>query len=518
MTGHAAIVAASVVQPVLSGWELETSEARFIVGSGEMAKFALSYLTPAAQSRTTFVDDGSGPLAFGLPVIDLRRFCAEVAREKPVILATDKGNCLAALLGIRQSHILDVREFYFSCQYRAVAECRPHSKLLVISTIPRSGTFRIRYFLFALNEVLQGRSTELTPHKLFLYRTSDWSCPESPYYLAHVMRFLRTDAIQSGHFVPPGALSALSVNASVARAYAARAARFAKTCRQFPELGVVSHPIRPWRIEPSFRYDGSFVETRYALVGRNILDQMISMLTYYELMVPICRNNGAHRWSIEKFIELCFNKCRAFVFSGLDGTVPVILYRAVRLRESVTDIVIESGVVDSLIVDYALQAFALERSQKQPSLRLVAKAFSYDDMIDHEEQFFNKFVSFLRGAELDAADRKVVANACRVTNKQELRKAESILGHSLSFANGLEGVFRSDTHMTDVYQEHPDIGAIRTAVRSKVMRHGKLILRRFLGLMKAFERDECEQSTISPPTVDGSTAEDAKMDSHPNYQ
>lgn len=478
---------ASIVQPMLTRQQLETSEARYIVGSGPLAGFALSHLSNAARARTTLVDDIDATTAHGRPVLSFRQFCASVESTQPVILATDDKRWLPLVCGTRQSHVLDIREFFVSWSFHTQEAPRADSKQAVISTIPRSGTYRIRYFLFALNELLKGRTSDVSPHKLFLSRISDWANPNSPYYLAHALQFLRCSGLQAGHFVPPGALCALSNNTAVARIQEIRATRFAEACRQYPALGAVSHPVRPWRIEPGVPTGGRSARSRYVLVARNIIEQIVSMLTYYELMVPICRRLGADKWSMSEYVDHCFNRCRAFVFSGLGGLVPIVLQRAVDLRRSVADIVLESGLVESLIVDYALQSHSARYFEQRPSGRLTAKVFLYDDMRADESEFFARFVTFLRDAELDAAERALVERARALTDKERARNAELELGHSLSFIEGLQNVFRMDTHMTDVVMEQSDIRGIRMAVRSKVLRHRDSILRRFVRLMSEFQ-------------------------------
>jgi hypothetical protein len=482
---------ASIVQPVLTRQQLETSEARYIIGSGHLAGFALSHLSDSARARTTLVDDIDAPAAHGRPVLNFRQFCASVDPTQPVILATDDKRWLSMLCGARQSHILDIREFFLSWSFHAQEVPRVDvAQQAVISTIPRSGTYRIRYFLFALNELLKGHAAEPSPHRLFLYRISDWANAGSPYYLSHALQFLRCGGLQAGHFVPPGALCFLSNNDAVARIQEIRAARFAASCREYPALGAVSHPVRPWRIEPCAPTDGRSARSRYVLVARNIVDQIVSMLTYYELMVPICRRLGARNWSMTDYVDHCFNRCRAFVFSGLGGIVPLVLQRAVELGRSVADLALEGGLVESLIIDYALQTYSARFFEQRPSDRLIAKVFLYDEMRADEAGFFSRFVTYLRNAELDSEERALVERARVLTDKDRARNAELELGHSLSFIDGLQNVFRMDTHMTDVAMEQNDIRAVRMAVRSKVLRHRNSIIRRFVGLMTEFQAAE----------------------------
>jgi hypothetical protein len=146
--------------------------------------------------------------------------------------------------------------------------------------------------------------------------------------------------------------------------------------------------------------------------------------------------------------------------------------------------------VESLIIDYALQSYSTRFFEQRPSDRLVAKVFLYDEMCADEADFFSRLVTYLRDAELDSEERALVERARVLTGKDRARNAELELGHSLSFIDGLQNVFRMDTHMTDVAMEQNDIRAVRMAVRSKVLRHRNSIIRRFVGLMTEFQAAE----------------------------
>jgi hypothetical protein len=118
------------------------------------------------------------------------------------------------------------------------------------------------------------------------------------------------------------------------------------------------------------------------------------------------------------------------------------------------------------------------------------KSYSYDDMIASEVDFFFELISFLRGGAIEDSERGLIERACLLTGRNWARRAERELGHSLSFIDGLEKVFRSDTHMTDELVDHLDIRGVRMAVKAKVLRHQDKILPRFRKIMLDLQNSE----------------------------
>jgi hypothetical protein len=486
----------SFVELVLTRSQLETSHVRYILGSGHLASFAFALLRDDIRAQVTFISGDTGGQLHGRPIISLREFCANVHRDEGVILATYNHAVLVTMLAINQSHILDVRDLCASEDFAKGQSSPSVARLTVISVIPRSGTFRTMYFLFALNEILKGSAKSLCAHRLYAYRLGQWVDPASPYNLSKAFIFLNTDNFRLGHHVPPGSLALLSDNPAAVRLQLQRVARFSEACERHPCLSVLSHPLRPWLIEPILSGNVGY-GMRFALIGRNVEDQITSILALYELLAANFKRQGAKRWMLADYVSRCTNRLRAFVLFSLDGLSPLIFEKALRRNVSFTDVVLDDGYLDSLILDYALQRFSCGQLEDPGTPTISARTFDYDEMIRDEGLYFLDLVSFLRGAPLDSSQQEIVWRAVEATNRTATRRIEADLGHSLSYHAGLEWGYETETHMTEGHIEGSDIETCRATVASKIRRMSDYIHKRLAQIMS----DLAHGAQTGDPTI-----------------
>lgn len=465
----------SLIQLVLTRQQLHESATEFIFGSGEIARYARSQLRSYYRDRVTFVDRRHDVREFdGRPLISFRTFCRNSVAGSVVIFATEDSSMLAGLVAAGQKLILDVREYFASERHARRDSASCNARLAVISTVPRSGTYRLSFFLYALNEYRARGIRQLDARKLFLYQLSAWGNPSSSYHLKHVFELLRADTVRLGHYMPLGALSSLSNNPAVVKVQQRKQQRFQSACSAVPCLSSISFPTRPLHMEPHAPVNRNW-ETRYALIARDVLDQISSILTLYELIASKLRERGAVRWSTHEYVRHCYGHFRPFVFSGIDGQVPLLFAKSIGRGTRFVDVVIEEGHLRSLVEDYALQTYACEFFERYPCASIRAKAFSYDAMINAPDTFFLDLTSFLRGNSLTAQDERAIQRAYTATNRAQMREMEKKLGHGLSYSDRVAQLAAVESHMTDEGGDSHNIAETKRFVISKVREQEVLI-------------------------------------------
>jgi hypothetical protein len=457
----------SLIQPVLSRNQLRDCNARYIIGVGEMGRYARSQLASGARDLVTFVSNSGARTFDGRPVIDIRAFCASAPAGEPVIYATRDTSTLTALIAANQAHVIDIRELFASEFHISDRAQGAPARLAVVSTVPRSGTYRLRYFFYALNEILNERISNPSPHKLFAYQSSNWEDPHSRYHLSNVYKFLDIDDLRIGHHVPPGALARLSAHPTVERLFRAKAQRFSSACARYPSLAVTSCTMRPLQLEPNLSINRNY-HVKYAFVVRDIIEQITSMLSIYELVIPGLMRMGAEHWSVEQYIHHCHGYFRPFALFLLDGQMPLVLQKAIGDHKPFVDVVLESGHLSSLIFDYALQTYSAEYFQTHAAPGIEVRTFHYEKMLEDSSLFLLELMSFLRGTPLTDSERFRVSQAGRITDKKDLRKMENELGHSLSYSERLARMLSSDSHMTDIADSCGDFQRARELVASRI--------------------------------------------------
>jgi hypothetical protein len=446
-----------------------------------MGQFALLQLPSPLRGNAIFIQN-DGPTHFeGCPVIDLRTFCAVAPPAETVIYAARDPQLLAALAAIGQSRVLDIRPIFESSTRRQAGVLS--SKLAVVSTVPRSGTFRMRYFFYALNETLKG-SPPPSAHKLYLYHLSQWTNPDSRYHLGHVFQFLEVDELRIGHFMPPGALATLSTNEAVASHFDKRAANFRRACEQFPCLAATSFPFREPNFEPPY-VGVPAPHTRFALLARDIIDQLISMICIFEMSVHRLRRSGPVSWTLTKIATLSTGRFRPFVLHLLDGLMPIIMQRALASDKMVVDIIVEEGHLDSMIIDFALQTYGCDCVEAQRDRNVCAKRFSYDDMMCDERHFFANLLGFLRSGPMSAVEEACVEIARVRTSQEATLRMEQCLGHPISHNERILDIFDGDSHLTSGANRR-DVYGLRAAVATRVQHHASAIRSKYDSVLSEF--------------------------------
>lgn len=443
-------------------------------------------LTDVAKGRIIFVEDTGKETFLGRPIISFRQFLAAATPNESVVLAADDTHVLSSLLSLGHGHILDVRALFQSaCHYESV-QSRSEARQLVISTVPRGGRHRVIYFLIALNEVLKGRIDSLNPHFATLSRTSGWNNRMSPYYLRETHTFLKADDIQVGHFIPPGSLAMMSMNAAVAREHSKSAARFLETCEREENLSLLAISRHQGALEPRSPPNANHLKTRYAHISRDIVDQLSSILTSYELLALELRRAGAVAWTLADYVDRCRNDLSPSAFGVLHGHIPLVLKDAITSGKSFTDVTLANGLFDSLIVDYALQESYLDFCVLRPSERLQAKLFHYELLNETDVVFFKELVTFARSASLSAQEAASVETATMLTNRRWALRSETELGHSLSFIPGNSHGGRQTPLITESNTTNALVGSIRLTVESKLSRTRVRTARRLFELLNVF--------------------------------
>jgi hypothetical protein len=477
----------SLIQPVLSRQQLRDCNAAFIVGTGEMARYARSQLAPQYRDGVTFIDRSLESASFdGRPRIGFRQFCANAQPQEPILYATEDTLLLGALVAAGQRSIVDVREFFASCCHARHTLSPAEARLAVVSTVPRSGTNRIRYFLFALNEIRRGSPTCIDARQLFLYQTQGWGSLQSRYRLTRVLEFLNVDIARIGHYVPPGAMAALSANETFEALQRQKLERFARACVTNPYLAGISFPIRPLRIEPDLPTHKTY-KIRYAFVARDIIPQIISMLSIYELGRLQLRARGAQGWSLHEYVRRCYGHFRPFVFSALDGVIPLILQKSISQSRSFVDVVVEDGYLVSMIADFALQTYACEHFEDGCSPNLQARSYSYDLMVDDPLRFFERLVTFLRNDSLDAREQLQIEQACALTSRERVIEMERQLGHALSHSDRVTNLLNLDSHITDSESIAPEVRDARLIVSARIWAEERFVRERLAAILSSMK-------------------------------
>lgn len=460
---------------------------RYIIGADAMARFVFSLLPSGLARNVVFVGDVDAVAFEGRPLIGLREFLKAASPDACVVLATRKSSTIAVLLAAKQKNVLDARELCKS--NRAIRHQKGHSGDIgwaAISTIPRSGTYRMRYFLYAFNELLTRRLQKPSPERLYLYSLSEGSGNSSPYDLAKVKSALGVTNLCVGHYLPPGALFRLSGNAAWSRLMLTRCAIFRRSCEQSVGMSILSHAARPWLLEPP---DGSHSlgPVRFAFVARPICDQIASLLTVYSLMAERCVAIGCNNWSLNDFIHHCFDRVRPYAFGALYGSIPHLLKECYDTGQSFAHCVFAGPYWRSLVDDYTLQLFAAQHFASHPVPNLKIRQFRYEDMMSDEVRYFMQLVEFMRGSPADKVEQDAIEGAALATNVEGARKMEGQLGHSLFYRAGFERTFDVETHLTEDRSDKERIRRIRSGVEAAMARHAADVVRHHEERLKDLE-------------------------------
>ena len=462
-----------LVRPLMTIKQLAQNTSRYIFGCGMTASSLMSLLDQNRQANITFVDLSNTVSVGDKPVIGMREFLARSLASDPVIYAADNLIELSLLTAAGQQDVLTVSEYVLSHFHGTSLQKQGLSRLAFVSTMPRAGTHRILYFFFALNEILKNPSRMPDPLKLYLYYRADSFANDSPYCLNHVWDFLNVDRLQTAHLIPPASLAAQSTNPVLAQWHYDWWQNYADLCCREPALAGITHYVRAF--EPFLGY-GKTYQTRCAFVSRDIITQIISILTTYELMVTTLRNNHVEDWSLHNYVDYCIIQPKWSY--QLDSILPLILYRTISEKKTITDILFNEGYIDNLIFDYAWRLFSVQSCVDNPSTTLVARIFHYEDLIREEQRFFCGLIEFLRGSPLEENEIRQVDRA-RVTTGRD-QHIEAKLGHSLSYLEGATTPISLESHMTDISSREN----ARNAVASKVLFHRPSIQRK---LVKALQ-------------------------------
>jgi hypothetical protein len=226
--------------------------------------------------------------------------------------------------------------------------------------------------------------------------------------------------------------------------------------------------MRPLQLEPKLSINRHY-HVKYAFVVRDVIEQISSMLSLYEQVIPVLMRMGAEGWSVEQYVHHCHGYFRPYALFLLDGQMPLLLHKAISERKPFVDVVLESGShLDSLIFDYALQKYAAEYFETNPAPGIEVRTFFYEKMLEDSALFLVDLVSFLRGTPLTDSERFRVSQAGGITDKEGLRRMENELGHSLSYSERLARMLSSDSHMTDVADGGGDFQCARELVASRI--------------------------------------------------
>lgn len=454
----------TLVQPLLSIHQLHEITFRYLIGCGVSASYIYSLLPAHIQNQITFVDLLGRQSFDGRPAIGIREFIRRSTPDEPVIYAVDGIPVLPVLIFARQACVLSASVFARS-HYHATKPARGRaSRLGVISTTPRSGTHRIMYFWYALNEILRNPRQIPSAHKLYLYYRSANTRPDSYYYLYDVYKFLGIDSLHSGHFVPPGSLSLAGANPALACLHSNRWQNYIRCVAAHPDLHVMSH-TEVGAVEPDLPY-GNNSRVRYAFVVRSIVDQITSVVTVYEKMSRALRCRGAENWSLSDYIANIDSQPFGLT-CNLDWQLPVVLQQAIVEDKTVAEIILRDGYLFSLIRDYSWQCHSAQPHECTLAPCINACTFAYEDMIRDESRFFRELVSFIVGNTLSAFQIDRIEQARHLTAGN--RKLERALGHSLSYSDYISNPIRRESHMTDLGSE--DDRGCRAAVVAALEPH-----------------------------------------------
>ena len=478
------------VVSITNNYQLAISNARYIVGGGEMAEFAFELLSETAQSKVSFVTESQSCPLLGRPVIRFKELYATVSAVDAIILATSEQSHISALTSLAGECILDIRPLFYSNRFSRNTSTtrRSDTRHIAISTVPRAGTHRIVYFLIALNEVLGKGATSLDPYMALVYHGGDWSRQDSPYYLRNVFDFLETDAVTVGHLIPPGSLAMLARNRAVAREQSQKAAKVADAWARATNDSLRFMGARQQPLEPLISACSSNASTRFAFVSRNISTQMASLLSSYELIVLALKKRGARTWSLADYVGNCGDEFGLSEFGKLHGLFPLLLKQAIDLGRSFTDVTLAGSCLECLIVDYALQVWYVNYCFAYSRLKMRSAVFQFELMKTDEFAFFQRLVTFCLARSLRADECAAVEKAVQMTNRQWTRHAERELGHSLSFVprsriRGCEG-----TLMTGLDIAQGLTRSVRLTVESKLAKVDVRVTHRLAQLLSGFAR------------------------------
>lgn len=490
-----ATTAASHLIPICSHRQLLEAGAPYIVGGGAMATELLRQMPRDLRRAVRIVDtdEVAGQSPDG--VLGFRAFCATVSRECPVVYASEDNRLLRGLISVGQARIFDARDFVRSVRFVSQkAKCSVRRPMAVIGTIPRSGTFRINSFLFALNERLGNSATAISAHKLYLYHVSGWRSPGSPYRISRTFSAFKAVDVRVGHHLPPGSLALVGQNAYLATLFEGRTSRYLEGCRRHPALAEISHTMRPRLFEPVHSAERP-AGVRYALVAREVVNQLVSVLTLYESLLSKCRERVSRRGSLNAYVLHCHERLRAFALFSFDGHIPLMLQQAVARDITFVDVVLSNGYLESAIVDYAIQLYCAARVERQMGQDLCGRVFSYERMVENERRFFLDFVEYFRGEALSESEGRTVEMAVQDTNHAAIQMIERELGHSLSYRPGLERVYEMRSHLTSGNATFPEIQARREGVAARVQGVAEWIRTRLANVLSNLHASEPQNSS-----------------------
>lgn len=452
------------VQPLLSLAQLADHDIKFLIGTGALASYVYSALPPEVRARIVCIGRSS-PAAFeDRPVRSLREFFSLSQPHDAVIFADENRDFLQALVVANQRCIIDATEFARS-YFASLRQRLPASRRCgVLSTVPRSGTHRILYFLYALNELLHHPRKIPSPHKLYLYyrvaTASPFGTPPgSKYSLDAATEFLRLNEFQWGHFLPPGSLHTFGSDGPFAAEYAARWRRTNEHYEKEPDLARATLGAKH-DIEPQLPI-GNPTHVRFAFVTRDVFGHLSSVLSTFEMMRSQSHSAGSQAWDLGRYAQETDAMPFGF-FSNPELLLPRLLKEAIDTAQPVTKIIIEQGYLRSLILDYVFLNTAARRATAEQPGGLTVKVFPYDAMIRDESRFLLDFTSFMRGAALSPVEQGMIEQARIVTSGN--RRVEEALGHSLSYSELSRNPMRLDSHMTAIDQDSGGRGSIRQTV------------------------------------------------------
>ncbi len=475
-------------EPVRTIRQLQGHSFTHIIGCGLTGSYVLSQLDPAVRGRIVFVDLNLRGTFDGRPVIDWRTFAATTDADSPVIHCSDDPRTVALLVALGHRRVLWASALMRSRRALMPKPTRQTTPMAILSTVPRSGTHRIMYLFYALNEILRNLGRVPSPHKLYQYHVSNRISAEthsslrgSPYRLAELFDLLGVEEFSWGHFIPPGSLATFGDQSEISAMLSERWMSYAEASRAHAELGRMSHDFSSG-YEPLQAYEKRY-QTRYALVARGLLDQLTSQVTIYELMKQSIEQLGGREWPLARYVEHLRQQPFGY---WVNYQLPLILRQAVLERQSVADIVLREPHRTTLVFEYALPLHAATHFERHPTESLRARVFSYEAMMQDESRFFHDLITFLRGGrQLDEAIREKIEQARRLSG--ESASIEASLGHSLNYADDARNPIQQDSHRTDVPGGQSDRRRVRASVRAALEAHETQLKATLDGLLRRME-------------------------------
>ncbi|HYE48977.1 MAG TPA: hypothetical protein VEB20_05270 [Azospirillaceae bacterium] len=453
------------IDTLLHAGQLLDLEAPTIFGAGILGAELFRRLSDHQKSSAIFIDSVKQGQYEGRPILSLADFIQSPRAKGPVLLATDAFEVKAALRGCGIAHLLDPTMMVAS--ERTYAGAYPRRKIGVFATVPRSGTVRTMYFLFALNELLENPRQWPDPYKLSAYFGGAWQEKGNFPALNAVLSLLGLERLDVMHCLAPGACASASHDQSMRGMLDQRHAWFDEACREHPQVSAIS--LGRDFFEPAL--SSTF---RCFFVARDLEEQIVSYLTVLESFIPQLQKLGVDDLSLGDIAEYCRNgDMTAFSLFHMNGRVPIYLYQALKEGRYFTEVAFERGGVDSLVLDYLMQCYSFNAMRSD---RFLIDQLNFSDLMADEVKSYMRMLSHLAGKEISSEISPIVERAVLITGRVGIRMLEESLGRSASYSQGNTLPIHTvgGSHMTQ--EGAADAGkALRSKVTELVRRNREVI-------------------------------------------